>query len=66
MQDNIGFLWKRGDADATDTALRSAAHVARLQFTVSRVTASTMEPRAVWAEVGSDGRIMMHAAHQSP
>ena len=66
VPDNIGFLWKRGDADATDTALRSAAHVARLQFTVSRVTASTMEPRAVWAEVGSDGRIMMHAAHQSP
>jgi len=66
VSDNIGFLWKRGEADATDAALRSAAHVARLQFTVSRVTASTMEPRAVWAEVGSDGRIMMHAAHQSP
>jgi carbon-monoxide dehydrogenase large subunit len=66
VPDNIGFLWKRGDAPATDEALRSAAHVARLQFTVSRVTASTMEPRAVWAEVGGDGRIMMHAAHQSP
>src|SRR5580692_2225846 len=40
VPDNIGFLWKRGDAEATDTALRSAAHVARLQFTVSRVTAN--------------------------
>jgi carbon-monoxide dehydrogenase large subunit len=66
LQDNIGFLWKRGDAEATDAALRSAAHVARLQFTVSRVTASTMEPRAAWAQVGSDGRIVVHAAHQSP
>ncbi len=66
VPDNIGFLWKRGDAEATDTALRSAAHVARLQFTVSRVTANTMEPRGAWAEVGADGRMSMHAAHQSP
>ena len=66
VPDNIGFLWKRGDAEATDTALRSAAHVARLQFTVSRVTANTMEPRGAWAEVGADGRMVMHAAHQSP
>ena len=66
VPDNIGFLWKRGDAAATDAALHSAAHVARLQFTVSRVTASTMEPRAAWAQVGEDGRIVVHAAHQSP
>ncbi len=66
VPDNIGFLWKRGDADATGAALRSAAHVARLQFTVSRVTASTMEPRAAWAQIDDDGRIVVHAAHQSP
>ncbi len=66
VPDNIGFLWKRGDAEATDAALRSAAHVARLQFTVSRVTANTMEPRGAWAEIGPDGRMVMHAAHQSP
>ncbi len=66
VPDNIGFLWKRGDADATDSALRSSAHVARLQFTVSRVTANTMEPRGAWADIGADGRIVMHAAHQSP
>jgi carbon-monoxide dehydrogenase large subunit len=66
LEDNIGFLWKRGDAEASDTALRSAAHVARLQFTVSRVTANTMEPRAAWAQIGPDGRMVVHAAHQSP
>jgi carbon-monoxide dehydrogenase large subunit len=66
VPDNIGFLWKRGDATATDAALQSATHVARLQFTVSRVTANTMEPRAAWADIGPDGRIVMHAAHQSP
>jgi aerobic carbon-monoxide dehydrogenase large subunit len=66
VPDNIGFLWKRGDAPATDAALKSSAHTARLQFTVSRVTANTMEPRAAWADIGPDGRIVMHAAHQSP
>jgi aerobic carbon-monoxide dehydrogenase large subunit len=66
VPDNIGFLWKRGDATATDEALRNAAHVARLQFTVSRVTANSMEPRGAWAEIDSDGRMVVHAAHQSP
>ncbi len=66
LKDNIGFLWKRGDAEVTEAALRSAAHVARLQFTVSRVTASTMEPRAAWAQIGPDSRMVVHAAHQSP
>ena len=66
VADNIGFLWKRGDLEATDTALRNAAHVARLQFTVSRVTANSMEPRGAWAEIDSDGRMVVHAAHQSP
>jgi carbon-monoxide dehydrogenase large subunit len=66
VPDNIGYLWKRGDAAATDAAMRGSAHVALLQFTVSRVTANTMEPRAVWADIGQDGRIVVHAAHQSP
>lgn len=64
--DNIGFLWKRGDAEATDAALRAAAHVTKLTFTVSRVTAASMEPRGAWAELGRDGRIEVHPAHQSP
>jgi len=64
--DNIGFLWKRGDAEATDSALRNAAHVTRLQFTVSRVTANSMEPRGVWAEIGADGRLVLHPSIQSP
>ena len=34
--------------------------------TVSRVTANTMEPRAAWAQVGADSRIVVHASHQSP
>ena len=66
VPDNIGFLWKRGEVAATDEALRGSAHVARLQFTVSRVTANSMEPRGAWAQLDKDGRMVVHAAHQSP
>ena len=38
----------------------------RLQFTVSRVTANSMEPRGAWAEVGADGRLVLHPSIQSP
>ena len=64
--DNIGFLWKRGDAERTDAALRDSAHVTKLQFTVSRVSANSMEPRGAWAEVGADGRLVLHPSIQSP
>jgi aerobic carbon-monoxide dehydrogenase large subunit len=66
VPDNIGFLWKRGDAAATDAALQSAAYVARLQFSVSRVTANSLEPRGAWAQLDEDGRMVVHASHQSP
>ena len=65
VPDNIGFLWKRGDAERRIRRCASAAHVTRLQFTVSRVTANTMEPRGAWAEVGADGRMVMHAVASS-
>jgi carbon-monoxide dehydrogenase large subunit len=66
VPDNIGFLWQRGDADRTAAALRDAAHVAKLDFTVSRVTANSMEPRGAWAELGADGRLVLHPSIQSP
>ncbi len=66
VPDNIGFLWKRGDADGADTALAAAAHVTTLDFSVSRVTANSMEPRGAWARIADDGRIELHASHQSP
>jgi carbon-monoxide dehydrogenase large subunit len=66
VPDNIGFLWKRGDAEGADAALAASAHVTTLEFTVSRVTANSMEPRGAWACIGADGRIEVHASHQSP
>lgn len=64
--DNIGYLWKRGDTAATDANLAASAHVTKLEFSVSRVTANTMEPRGAWAEIGPDGRMVVHASNQSP
>lgn len=64
--DNIGFLWKGGDAAWTEAALQKSAHVARLEFSISRVTANSLEPRGAWAETGPDGRVMLHASIQSP
>jgi carbon-monoxide dehydrogenase large subunit len=66
VPDNIGFLWKRGDADGADAALAGSAHVTSLDFAVSRVTANSMEPRGAWACIAADGRIELHASHQSP
>jgi carbon-monoxide dehydrogenase large subunit len=66
VPDNIGFLWKRGDAAGADAALAGSAHVTTLDFVVSRVTANSMEPRGVWARLAEDGRLEVHASHQSP
>ena len=66
VPDNIGFLWQRGDAAGAEAALAASAHVTTLDFTVSRVTANSMEPRGAWARIAEDGRIELHASHQSP
>ena len=66
VPDNIGFLWKRGDSDGAEAALAGSAHVTTLDFSVSRVTANSMEPRGAWACIAADGRIEVHASHQSP
>ena len=51
---------------APTAALAGSAHVTTLDFTVSRVTANTMEPRGAWACIAPDGRIELHASNQSP
>ncbi len=64
--DNIAFLWKGGDAERTAAGLRAAARVARLRFSISRVTANSLEPRGAWAEIEPDGRLALHASIQAP
>jgi carbon-monoxide dehydrogenase large subunit len=66
LGDNIAYLWRRGDVAAVETALKSARHVVRLSSKVSRVTASSLEPRAAVAESDAAGRLVFYASHQSP
>lgn len=47
---NEAFFSKKGDPDATEKAIASAPHVVKERFRVTRVTANTMEPRAVTAQ----------------
>ncbi|HEX5326177.1 MAG TPA: xanthine dehydrogenase family protein molybdopterin-binding subunit [Acetobacteraceae bacterium] len=63
---NVAFLWRGGQAEPTEAALRSSAHVTRLDFKISRVTASSMEPRNAFAAIGADGRLTITASHQGP
>jgi aerobic carbon-monoxide dehydrogenase large subunit len=67
IPNNIVFVHDQGDRAGVETAFKTAAHVARFAFTVSRVTAAPMEPRtALGAWDPSDQRYTLHAALQSP
>lgn len=63
VEDNIAFIWKRGDAAAAMTA---AAHVTRLSSHISRVAALPIEPRGALGLVDPSGRLVLHASNQSP
>ena len=47
---NEAFHANKGDAEATQKAIDAAPHVIKQRFRISRVTANTMEPRAVTAQ----------------
>ncbi|KAJ56544.1 xanthine dehydrogenase [Actibacterium mucosum KCTC 23349] len=46
---NIAFDWELGDAEATQAAFDSAAHVVSTDVTGNRVMAVSLEPRGMWA-----------------
>ena len=65
--DNISHVWQTGDAAATEAAFRSAAHVVRRRYVISRVHAQFMEPRGAIGEYdGRDDRYVLHADVQYP
>ena len=66
-ENNEAFFTEKGDAAATEAALKAAPHVVRETFPISRVTANAMEPRAVVAEF-DPGRehFTVHACQQRP
>jgi carbon-monoxide dehydrogenase large subunit len=65
--DNVAFLWEAGNRDAVARAFAGAAHVSRLDFVVTRVTAAPMEPRAAVGEYDRrSGRFTLHTGVQMP
>ncbi len=57
----------RGNREAADKAIAAAAHVVRDRFIISRVAASTMEPRAVAASYDRGrAHYTILACHQRP
>ncbi len=62
---NVALDWADGDADAVNSALANAAHVARLRLHDTRVAPSALEPRAAigaWDEAA--GRYTLVACTQ--
>ncbi|RWE77148.1 xanthine dehydrogenase family protein molybdopterin-binding subunit [Mesorhizobium sp.] len=45
-ENNLIFDWELGDGKATDTAIKSAAHVTRMKIVNNRLVPNAMEPRA--------------------
>ena len=65
--DNVAFVWEAGPREAVDRAFASPAHVTRLDFTVSRVAAAPLEPRAAVGEYDRrHGRYTLHTGIQGP
>ena len=65
--DNVCFLFRQGDAAATDQAFAAAHHVTTLDFRISRVSASPMEPRNATASYDpGDDSYTLTAGTQAP
>lgn len=66
IPDNLCFDFAMGDRGAVDAAFAAAARTARVELVNNRVVANPMEPRAVVAEIGDDGRYHLTIPSQGP
>ena len=67
VANNESFYFTLGDQAAVEDAFAKAANVVELEFTVTRVSANTMEPRAAIGFYDpSDERYTLYAGMQSP
>jgi carbon-monoxide dehydrogenase large subunit len=65
--DNIAFLAQAGQRETVDRAFAGAAHVAKLDFVITRVAAAPLEPRAAVGEYDRrSGRYTLHTGIQAP
>ncbi len=63
---NVSFELERGDRRAVDQAFARAAHVTKLSLHYPRVTANTIEPRALVACREAGQRFTLYATSQTP
>ena len=64
---NVAFVAQAGSREAVDRAFAGAAHVARVDFVVTRVAVAPMEPRAAVGEYDRrSGRYTLHTGIQAP
>jgi len=67
VPDNVSFVFSLGNRDAVDAAFARAAHIAKFDFRVSRVSANALEPRnAVGLYDAADGRYTLYTGAQNP
>ena len=67
VPDNVAFVAEAGQREAVAKALAGAAHVARVDFVVTRVAAAPLEPRAAVGEYDRrSGRYTLHTGIQAP
>jgi len=64
--DNVSFQLERGERAAVDRAFAGAAHVTKLSLHYPRVTANTIEPRAVVAFREAGQRFTLRSTTQTP
>ena len=64
---NTIYNWHIGDADATNTAIKNAKHVTKLEFINNRLVPNAMEPRAALAEYDAgSGNLTLWNTSQNP
>jgi carbon-monoxide dehydrogenase large subunit len=67
VANNESFYFTLGDLAAVEDTFAAAAHVVKLEYIVSRVSANTMEPRAAIGFYDrADERYTLYAGMQSP
>jgi carbon-monoxide dehydrogenase large subunit len=65
--DNVAFVWDAGNREAVTRALAEAAHVATLDFVITRVAAAPLEPRAAVGDYDRrTDRYTLHTGIQHP
>ncbi len=67
VPDNESFFFELGDRAGTEAAFARAAHVAKVDFRITRVTANSLEPRnAIGLYDPADGRYTLYTGTQAP